>query len=142
MNNLSVIENKGLSSGLWDSSQELTQIKEIYGKNLSGGEFSTLVQMGKATGLNPFLKEIWAVKYGDNPAQIFIGRDGYRKMGQRHPLYDYHLVDAVYSNDDFEVNNGEVSHKYNFQNRGILIGAYCIVQRKNASRPILSLIHI
>jgi len=133
MSNLAILENKSMS--IWDSSDDLKQIKEIYGKGLSAGEFNTLVQMGRATGLNPFLKEIWAVKYGDNPAQIFIGRDGYRKSAQRHSLYDYHVADAVYSNDLFEMNNGQVTHKYNLKDRGTLVGAYCTVQRKGSSRP-------
>lgn len=134
MNSVALLE-KNQSMNIWESSDDLKQIKEIYGKSLSAGEFNTLVQMGRATGLNPFLKEIWAVKYGDNPAQIFIGRDGYRKSAQRHPLYDYHVADAVYSADKFDVVNGEVSHKYNLSNRGVLVGAYCTVQRKGSSRP-------
>lgn len=135
MNNLSVIEKTSSNLNIWDSSEDLKQIKEIYGRNLSPGEFNTLVQMGKATGLNPFLREIWAVKYGESAAQIFIGRDGYRKSAQRHPLYDYHMTDAVYSEDTFDVSNGQINHKYKLSNRGILIGAYCIVQRKGSSRP-------
>ena len=133
MNSLSIVESKGMT--IWESNTDLSQIKEIYGKNLSSGEFSTLVQMGKATGLNPFLKEIWAVKYGNNPAQIFIGRDGYRKSAQRSPHYDFHIADAVYSNDEFDVENGSVHHKYNLRDRGFLVGAYCSVLRKGSSRP-------
>lgn len=135
MNSMSLVDTKNQSMSIWESSDDLKQIKEIYGKNLSAGEFNTLVQMGRATGLNPFLKEIWAVKYGDTPAQIFIGRDGYRKSAQRHPLYDYHVADAVYSADVFNVVNGEVEHKYNLSNRGTLVGAYCTVKRKGSSRP-------
>lgn len=135
MSNTALVDTKNQSMNIWESSDDLKQIKEIYGKGLSVGEFNTLVQMGRATGLNPFLKEIWAVKYGDNPAQIFIGRDGYRKSAQRHPLYDYHVADAVYSADTFNVVNGEVEHKYNLSNRGQLVGAYCTVQRKGSSRP-------
>lgn len=133
--NLSILNNQNQIMNIWESSEDLKQIKEIYGKSLSSGEFNTLVQMGKATGLNPFLKEIWAVKYGETAAQIFIGRDGYRKSAQRHPLYDYHITDAVYSNDEFYVVNAEVKHKYTLTNRGQLIGAYCLAQRKGSSRP-------
>lgn len=133
MNNLAVLENKQAS--IWESETDLAQIKEIYGKGLSAGEFNTLVQMGRATGLNPFLREIWAVKYGSSAANIFIGRDGYRKSAQRHPLYDYHMSDAVYSEDEFYVVDGEIKHKYNLKNRGQLLGAYCIVKRKGSSRP-------
>lgn len=120
---------------LWESKAELQQIKEIYGKDLSNSEFQTFCKIGQATGLNPFLKEIWAVKYGTNPASIFVARDGYRKSAQRNPNYDYHMSDAVYSNDSFTVYNGEVQHTYNIKDRGILIGGYCIVKRKSSSRP-------
>lgn len=121
---------------MWECSEQLTQIKEIYGKDLSLGEFNTLVQIGKATKLNPFLREIWAVKYGNNPASIFIGRDGYRKNAQANPDYDYHLVDAVYANDQFEIVDGEVRHRYTLKERGHLVGAYCSIKRRSSSKAI------
>lgn len=123
---------------IWDCEKQIAEIKQIYGKNLSDTEFKTFLQIGKSTGLNPFLRELWCVKYGDNPAQIFVGRDGYRRSAQANPNYDYHHVEAVYSNDDlhYSVSTGEVSHKQDFKNRGNLIGAYCIVKKKNSSRPI------
>lgn len=134
MSNLAIVDNKTTSISMWESREDLALIKESFGKNLSSGEWNMLVQMGKATGLNPFLKEIWAVKYGTTAAQVFIGRDGYRKSAQRHPLYDYHISDAVYSGDEFYVVDGEIKHKYNLTNRGELVGAYCIVKRKGSSR--------
>lgn len=121
---------------LWSSQKEIDDVRKTCAPTLNDTEFKLFVQIGRATGLNPFLREIWAVKYDSNkPGNIFIGRDGYRKSAQRHPLYDYHAVDAVYSNDFFEVNNCEITHKYNLKDRGKLIGAYCIVKRKNASKP-------
>ena len=125
---------------IWQEQNALTEIKKIYGQNLSDGEFTTLCQIGQATGLNPFLREIWAVKYGGNPASIFIGRDGYRKAAQRDPEYDYHLLDAVYQNDDFKVENGEIKHAYSVQDRGELIGAYCTVKRRSATKPTFTFI--
>jgi phage recombination protein Bet len=119
---------------IWKSKENLMQIKKIFAPKITELEFSAFVEMGKATGLNPFLKEIWAVKYGDAAAQIFIGRDGYRKSAQRHPQYDYHFVDAVYSNDFFEVNEGVFYHKYNLKDRGNVVGAYCNVKRKDSSK--------
>lgn len=133
MSNLSVIE-KPLS--IWESEENKAQIKQIFAPKLNSNEFTIFVEMGKATGLNPFLKEIWAVKYDErSAAQIFIGRDGYRKSAQRHHAYDYHTCDAVYSNDLFKVVNGEVTHEYKLNDRGQLMGAYCLVQRKGSSRP-------
>ena len=100
-------------------------------------EFQYFVGLGKATGLNPFLKEIWSVKYDErSPAQVFIGRDGYRKAAQAQSEYDYHQCDSVYENDIFEVQDGIVKHAYKLTQRGNLIGAYCIVKRHKSSRPM------
>ena len=125
------------SVALWDDNKKLEEIRKIFAPKLNSQEFDAFVGMGKAANLNPFLKEIWAVKYQDNaPAQIFVGRDGYRKAAQRHYEYDFHECDAVYSNDKFKRNsiNGEIVHEYNLKDRGELLGAYCIVKRKSSER--------
>lgn len=102
---------------------------------LSKQEFITYIEIGRLTGLNPFLREIWAVKYGKKAASIFIGRDGYRKSAQRHEKYESHSADAVYEKDSFFAKNGEVTHTYAKEGRGELLGAYCIVHRKGAKFP-------
>ena len=119
----------------WDCPNQLKSIKDIYAKKATNEEFAIFVNLGKATGLSPFLREIWLVKYGDSPASIFIGRDGYRKSAQANPNYDFHHSDAVYSNDNFKVVNGEFHHEYCLKDRGVLIGAYSITKRKSSSRP-------
>ena len=98
---------------LWSDAKRLGEIKSLYAPKATDLEFRAFVEMGKATGLNPFLREIWLVKYDQsNPAQIFIGRDGYRKLLSRSNGYEGHIVDAVYSNDEFHVDliNGVVKH--------------------------------
>jgi len=127
---------------IWQEQTALSEIKKIYGKDLTEGEFTTLCQIGQATGLNPFLREIWAVKYGSNPASIFIVRDGYRKAAQANPEYDYHIVDAVYGNDDFRIEEAEVKHNYSVKDRGQLAGAYCIVKRKSSTKPLFTFIDL
>jgi phage recombination protein Bet len=123
---------------VWEDSKQVEEIRKIFAPKLNAQEFDAFVGMGKAANLNPFLREIWAVKYADSsPAQIFVGRDGYRKAAQRNHEYDYHECDAVYTNDLFKRNSisGEINHEYNLKDRGELLGAYCIVKRKNSSRP-------
>lgn len=121
---------------MWDDKQKVEEIRKLFAPKLSEMEFQFFIGLGKASGLNPFTREIWAVKYGDSPAQVFIGRDGYRKAAQAHSEYDYHQSDAVYENDKFDVVNGEVRHAYTLTNRGSLIGAYCIAKRHKSSRPL------
>lgn len=131
---------------MWNNPEKLKEIRRMVSPStpLSDMEFSFLVELGRATQLNPFMKEIWAVKYRrknrdtgkyeDQPAQIFIGRDGYRKTAQRQPDYEYHQVNAVYSKDDFKISNDEIQHNYGFSNRGDLLGAYCIVKRRSSRK--------
>lgn len=122
---------------MWDNKEQLQEIRKLFAPKLSDSEFQFFVGLGKASRLNPFTREIWAVKYQENqPAQVFIGRDGYRKAAQAHPEYDFHQADAVYENDEYEVVNGVVHHKYKLSNRGKLVGAYCVAKRHKSSRPI------
>lgn len=127
---------------LWKDQNKLDEVKKLFAPKLTEDEFNTFVGIGKATWLNPFLREIWAVKYQWQPANIFIGRDWYRKSAQFNKEYDYHSVDAVYSNDVFEVENWEVKHKYSITNRWNLAWAYCIVKRKWASKSMFNFVDI
>lgn len=127
---------------MWNNQDKLREIRSIVCSTpLTDVEFSCLVELGKATQLNPFMREIWAVKYKQGvAASIFIGRDGYRKAAQRHSDYDYHQVNAVYAKDEFRVTNDEIQHNYRFSNRGDLIGAYCIVKRKSSEKYMYVLV--
>lgn len=126
---------------IW-SENKLDNIKKLFANNLTDSEFETFVWIWKATWLNPFLREIWAVKYGNQSANIFIWRDWYRKSAQSNKEYDYHLVDAVYQNDDFSVKNWEVEHIYNFKDRWVLIWAYCLVKRKSSTKAMFTFVEL
>ena len=135
MNNAMTTVNDVLT--MWDNKEQLQEIKKLFAPKLSDSEFQFFVGLGKASRLNPFTREIWAVKYQESqPAQVFIGRDGYRKAAQAHPEYDFHQADAVYENDKFSVVDGIPRHEYSLTNRGELIGAYCIAKRHKSSRPM------
>lgn len=122
---------------MWEDEKQLADIKAIFAPKLNTNEFKAYIGMAKANDLNPFLREIWAVKYDEKaPAQIFIGRDGYRKSAQRNPDYNYHIVDAVYSNDIFQYVDGKVRHSYTATNRGQLLGAYCLLHKHSTTEPV------
>lgn len=128
-----VVEIKKNELEVWEQKE---QIRKIFAPNLSTTEFEYFCSLGKALNANPFTREIWAVKYDSKqPAQIFCGRDFYRKKAQELPNYNGHIVDAVYENDKFTVENGKPKHTYSLSNRGKLIGAYCVVYRKDTANP-------
>jgi phage recombination protein Bet len=151
MNTVKKIETQSKSSitlrrnnsvaNIWND--KLNEIKNLFAPNLSSKEFEFFVELGKQLGANPFLREIWAVKYDKSqPAQIFVGRDFYRKKAQSLPSYDGHIADAVYENDEFSVENGIPIHKYKLTNRGKLIGGYAVVYRKDISHPFFVFVNI
>ena len=128
---------------MWEDNHKLEEIRKLFAPKLTEMEFQYFVGLGKAAGLNPFLREIWSVKYDErSPAQVFIGRDGYRKAAQAHHEYDYHQCDSVYENDIFEVQDGIVKHAYKLTQRGALIGAYCIAKRHKSSRPMYVFVEV
>jgi len=124
----------------WNDPAMQVQIRKAYGGSLNDQEWGLFLGLGIATGLNPFLREIWALKYGNNPATVFIGRDGYRRSAQNHPDYEYHYAAALYSKDLFKIVNGEVQHEFNMADRGALTASYCVVKRKSAARPAITTI--
>lgn len=141
MNNALTQLNNSLT--MWEDNQKIEEIRKLFAPKLTESEFQYFVGLGKAAGLNPFLREIWSVKYDErSPAQVFIGRDGYRKAAQAHHEYDYHQCDAVYENDTFTVEDGIVKHAYKLTQRGALIGAYCIAKRHKSSRPMYVFVEV
>lgn len=128
-------ETKALS--VWDNKQNA--IQEAFGKDLTPSEFTIFMEMGRALQLNPFNREIWAVKYGKT-VSIFVGRDGYRINAQRQDDYNGHEKAAIYENDSFEVKDGRIHHKFNLKNRGKIIGAWCEVYRKGIDHPFREIV--
>lgn len=111
-------------------------IRKCFAPSLNTEEFKIFVGLGKSLGANPFTREIWAIKYGSQQAAIFLGRDFYRKKAQEQGDYDGHIVNAIYENDAFTIENGEPKHSVNsFKDRGKLVGAFCSVYRKNLKVP-------
>lgn len=125
----------------WVNPNSIEAIKKSFCVKLNNEETALFLGIGKSTNLNPFLREIWAVKYSEKqPASIFIGRDGYRKSAQANSEYDYHIVDAIYEKDVFSIEEGKVKHSYNLSDRGKVVGAYCVVKRKSSSMPMFQFV--
>jgi phage recombination protein Bet len=119
---------------IW-SETKLPDIKQLYGEKLTEQEFSMFMNLGKALDANPFTREIFAVKYGNAPANIFCGRDFYRRKAQEQPDFNGLQSSPVYENDLFEVENGIPKHKYNLKSRGKLVAGYAVVYRKGIQYP-------
>jgi phage recombination protein Bet len=128
MSDLVKTAQEGTALDLW---KKKDKIRQMFAPNLTTDEFDAFVGLGASLGANPFNREIWAVKYGNQQAQIFLGRDFYRRKAQEQPDYNGHQVDVIYSNDKFKMVGGKPEHEYNLIDRGFIVGAYAVVYRSN-----------
>jgi phage recombination protein Bet len=95
--------------------QQIQLIRDMCARDCTDNEFLLLMQLAKTYQLDPFAKQIWAVKYGNNPAAIFCGRDGFLAIAHRSGKFDGMESGTRKDGDD-------------------LIG-WCKVYRKDMSRP-------
>ena len=117
---------------------QLNQFKNSYCKGANPQELGMFIATIKTTGLNPFKKEIWFVKYWSSPAQIFVGRDWYRKVAKQHTDYNWHRTDCVCENDTFKVKNWQIEeHSYTLKDRWKVVGAYCIAKIQGQGEPLM-----
>lgn len=132
---------------IWNNPDE---IKSIFAPNLTPTEFKAFVAMGISLQANPFLKEIFAIKFGTGanaaPAQLVVARDLYRKKAQSLEEYDSHIAEAVYPGENFELVRDDkdriigVNHTPEMELRyadpeTLPYGAYCAVYKKDKAVP-------
>jgi phage recombination protein Bet len=70
----------------WVSKLEL--VKSMVAKGCSQDEFELLCHLAKTYHLDPLAHEIWAIRYGQNPAQIFVGHAGLINLALRSGKLD------------------------------------------------------
>lgn len=117
------------------TTEQLQLMKDTVAKGVSDNEFLLFLHLAKTYGLDPFAKEVWCIKYGNNPATIFTSRDGYLKIASRDRQMNGIVSDAVCANDVLErLPDGRVKATYG-NPRGELIGAYALVERKDRAYP-------
>ena len=124
---------------VWEKPDKLDEIKKRFCEGMPQADVELFVKMGIALNLNPYMREIWAIPYNTKMGkvyQIFVGRDGYRKNAQKHPLYSSHYARPLFTNDKFQFTEGKVMHEINMKDRGQLYGAYALVYRHGATEPV------
>ena len=107
-------------------------IKATVAKGATNEELVMFLSIANQYGLNPFMKEIWFTKMGDESA-IMTSRDGFKKLAERKPNFKKCQSVAVYENDEFEMeyDMGElthITHKFKQNDRGAIKGAYAVLR--------------
>lgn len=96
-------------------------------------ELQMLMAIVKNRNLNPFTKEVYFIKYGNNPAQIVVSKDAFLKRAEQNPNYDGFKSGIVYEDEKGELKNKE---GIILPRGGNLIGGWCEVYRKDRTRPV------
>lgn len=68
--------------------EKLKLIKSTIAKDCTDTELSLLLYQADRLKLDPLQRQIWAVKYADKPALIFVGRDGYLQVAHKSGQFD------------------------------------------------------
>lgn len=121
----------------------LTDLQQLDGETLrnfvdpkhqaSPQELQTLLAIVKNRNLNPFTKEVYFIKYGNNPAQIVVSKDAFMKRAEQNANYDGFESGVIYEDE-----KGELKTKKGviLPRKATLIGGWCEVYRKDRSRPV------
>lgn len=91
-------------------------------------EVAMFMNLCKFSGLNPWLKEAYCIKYGNEPATMVVGKEAFEKRAEENPAYDGDESGIVVIDE-----NGVISYR-----KGTLklpgeeiIGGYAEVWRKD-----------
>ncbi len=107
------------------ASEEYQLIKNIAAKGASDTEFKLLMHLANNYGLDPLARQIWCIKYGNSPAQIFTSRDGLLLIAHRSGQF-----------------NGMSKPEYTYDKDGRLESCTISVYRKDMEHPFTSTVFI
>lgn len=118
--------------------QEVAVIQNSVAKGTTKVELAYFINVCKTVDLNPFLKEIWCYKDNRGNLLVFAGRDGFLAKSQRSPSFNGIRSSEVCAEDEFslDIANNKITHVFGKEKRGVIIGAYAIVFRKDGEPTI------
>lgn len=96
--------------------------------NITMQEFKMFTSLCKARKLNPFLREVYCIKYGNSPATIVVGKDAILKRATLHPQFDGYKSGVIVRTAEGEIVNRNGCFKLDSDE---LVGSWCEVFRKD-----------
>lgn len=71
----------------YSKAEIVATLKQTVAQGLNDAEFRLFVEHCRGTGLNPFKKEVWAIKAGGR-LQVMTGINGFLAIANGHPQFD------------------------------------------------------
>jgi len=97
----SVVSKNTAIKGL--SSEQISLIKRTVAKDATNDELAMFIHIAKKAGLDPFLKEVWFIKYKGGETIIMTGRDGFLSIAQKSKTFAGIQSAAIYEGDTFSI---------------------------------------
>ena len=102
-------------------------------QNVTNEEIKLFVELCVAHKLNPFIKEAYIIKYGNQAATLVIGKDVWLKRAMRNPKYAGHQAGLTFIGTDGGIHRREGSMLMQGES---LIGAWAKVYLKGYEVPL------
>ena len=118
------------------SEVELTPevVKKYINPLASDQEIFMFIQLCKAQGLNPFLREAYLIKYSQNQEAAFVtGKDTFTKRAARLPVFNGFRAGVIVIDNAGQVTYREGSLVIEGET---LVGGWAVVYRKDWENPI------
>lgn len=103
--------------------------------NITEQEIMYFMQLCKARNLNPFVKDVYLIKYGNQPAAVVVSRDALEKRAIKHEAYNGKKVGIYVMNKE----SGELIKRDGtiyIKSKEDLVGAWCTIYRKDWENPV------
>lgn len=100
---------------------------------VTSNEVIMFMNLCKYSGLNPWAKEAYCIKYGNEPATMVIGKEAYMKRVESNEAYDgFEAGIIVYSKEEHELHYRAGGFKLPDEE---IVGGWAKVWRKDRNHP-------
>lgn len=132
MANVATVKKQSGVSTFTAGGQEISLSVDIIKRqicpNATDQEAMYFLALCKSQGLNPFVRDAYMIKYGNQAAQMVVGKDAYMKRAESIPEYDGLEAGVIAMNE-----KGNIEYR-----QGALVllteevvGGWCVVYRKD-----------
>lgn len=91
-------------------------------------EIAMFMNLCKFSGLNPWIKEAYCIKYGSEPATMVVGKEAFQKRAENHPAFDGFDAGIIVIDESGNITYRQGTMKLPTET---LLGGYAEVWRKD-----------
>lgn len=127
-----IVEYKAGTETVSLSMQDIKNYLVSGGGAITDSEAYMFLNLCRHQHLNPFLREAYCIKYGNNPAQMVVGKDTFIKRARHRKDFDGFKAGVLIQTKDGEIIEREGSFRAPGEN---LLGGWAKVFIKGMSTP-------